>query len=765
MFALTLACGVGPLATVLYFAYVVSVQALGVQDEDRLFSVAEMRQTDRLPATGVRLDLLDAWHDRTTTTVGMTAYTVQSRVVEGVGDAHRADVASASADFARVLGVRLAAGNLADTRESGPYALVSYQYWRSRLQQNASVIGQIIRLDGTPYPITGVIENGFRFPNAATAIWLVGARLGSERTSLPLIIKLKDGVGAADAVSEATSVLKSMRPDADRVMMRVMPLREAVFGNSRDTLLRLGAACAIALGIAALNLINLVMARLGQRSTEDAIRVALGGSRRRLLESQLTEVAAASAPALALVPLLSVGFWFLLKAWLRAPAGFVELRMVPLTLIALGLAVMVCVTTTSIAALLAVGRPQPTNLWQRGTGQTPTLAARSWRHFSIALQSGGATVLVLLSILMLVTHRDLSTIDMGFSSSHLLVAELNVPRWPEHRRSALLETLTSEMQRDPSVTAVGLALGLPPTRNVMRVGFHLPEVSDRSAPLPHVSLRLVTPGFFQALGTRLRDGRYLTGRPSPQTRREAVVNEQFMRLHGAALVDRMVYVSRVTQYEIIGVVDDIRTGGPSEPIEPELYTDYLESGGVGMVLPGLTIALAVRTTDDPLKFSQTLRNSLVRVDPVFAAAAISTMDDRLRDALRTVRLRSAAMSAVSALAVVLATVGLYALAVQHLGQRHKEIAIRVALGASGHDILRAVAGREIGATLLGAAVGLACFGLSATAFDYVSYGAAKVSPAAMVLTLAAVAGIGVVAFAPLVLAAYRSGPANALRES
>jgi len=756
-FIVTLACGVAPVSAVLYLAYLTLYRPLPFAAEHQLFRVIEVSGADRRPSLSASLALLREWHQYSATVDKFAAYSFQSSVVEGLGEAHTVNVAITSPDFLALLGTPLSLGSWPDPRNLRE-AVVAYHYWQDRLGGRDDVVGRTWTLDGAAVRIVGVAGREFQFPDNDIDGWVVLARLGSDRTSVPLIVRLKQGQLAVDAEAEGERILRLLRPASNEVTVRLMPLRQALLGDPVALLTRVAVPAALTLLIAAINLIVLATLRLRDRQHDDLIRLAIGATPSALLRLHLIEMGVLGLAALVLAPAVSVIFWGAFQSWFGTAARFTPVDTIQLAAITSALTLLLLVACTLVA--VSVFRYDLNQLVQ-----APLPAGHSrprvhrLRHLSLAFQATASVLLVMMTVLVVATYVDMTQVDLGLEPESVLTAEMHVPRWSPGLSEELVTSVPRELERNGNVVAAGFALSLPPTRNTMQVTLHASRAEGTDDGRIVALLRFVSPGYLRAVGTTLLAGQYF-GEASESGIVDVVVNQQFQLAYGLGVGDT-VRMSKTLSYRISGLIGDVRTAGARDEPEPEIYAD--NRGMHNLLVPGLRVGLAVRTSTSPVLFAGTLRRTLVALHPSLSAARIETLADRYSRSIADIRLRATALLGLTFASVLVACAGLFAGITQQLATRRHELAVRRALGASSGSLVRTVLGTELAAAAAGAAVGLALSPICEVLLRPYLFGMAGFTFETAALTTAVVVGLGALAVIRPIARALRAHPLHALR--
>jgi putative ABC transport system permease protein len=349
----------------------------------------------------------------------------------------------------------------------------------------------------------------------------------------------------------------------------------------------------------------------------------------------------------------------------------------------------------------------------------------------MAGQVAVAAVLLLGAAVLGRSFIALISADRGYDPSHVLTARLPLPdaTYTPVRRSAALERVIDRVKRVPGVTAAAVSTGLPLVPGETLASFPMRSPRDGGTVHIHTSIRHVSPGYFEALRLRIRDGRGFSDSDNATAPAVILVNRVFARLYlGQSPVGSRVpagYKHGETEAEVVGIVDDVTNGAITDPVAPELYRCTLQlSDGFDDDVP----SLIVRTAGDPLGLVRVLRSIIGNEDASVALESVMTMDDRLGTSLAKPRLYALLLGAFAVFALTIAGVGLFGVLSRIVSLRTREIGVRTALGAAPADVVRLVLTQALAVTIGGVAVGLA---VSAAVGRYVSkllYGVTPYDP-------------------------------------
>ena len=618
--------------------------------------------------------------------------------------------------------------------------LLSHDAWTNRFAADSAIVGSTIDLDGDPHLVVGVLAEGFHFPAPDSEFWTPYVippftqtsmqRAPGQRTvfrnevMFSALGRLRPDVSAEQAATEARAILQRsgdgfpvLAGTSGERDVRVVPLLEEMVGEYRPALSMLTAVTVLVLLVACLNAAGLLLARAVTRQRMLAVSAALGASRSRLVRQLLTESTVLS---------LSGGLLGLAAAAIlvRAVPALVPGDIARLDDVRInGVVFAFTVGLSLLVGLLCGAGPafqralvHPVRTLNEGSAQSAggfrLLRSHRLRAALATVQVALALVLLVGAGLLLRSFAQLTTFDRGFDPTNLVTTRVRNPtlsqrpttleaileRRASHLRfqERLLDEMTTRLAPLPDVDAFGLSWSLPfagklaSTAPLRLAGTPVP--SDPND-MVRTELQIASPGYFEAMRFRLRDGRTFGHLNGPDSPRVLVANETLAReLFGnGPAVGRRVQIGSSEPWEVIGVVGDILYGGLEVTAEtqPEAFfplAQIHEETGFGMGPARITI----RTNGDSLAVIPFLREAAMATDPEATLDPVVTMDDRLSSAVAEPRLHAFFVGSLAGLTLVLAAFGVYGLLSYTVAQRQGEIAIRMSLGAGGGQILALV---------------------------------------------------------------------------
>ena len=674
-----------------------------------------------------------------------------------------------SPEYLTTLGIRplLGRGFVAGEDEPGNdrVVMLSHGIWQRRFGGDPRIVGQEIPINGVPRTVVGVLPPDVRYP-APAELWAPlsfdGGTWGLRQAHFLLVTgRLAPGVSIAQAHAEMAGIAHSLSTQYPATNTdwgtNVRSLVPDVTRRIEPILLSLFVAVGFVLLIACANVANLLLARGATRGRELAVRATLGAGRGRLTRQLLTEsvvLALAGGGVSVLVAIWGVGALVALvppgqQAYL---VGFNRVAVDgPVLLFTLALSLATAFVFGLAPALRASRTDLQAALQEEGRVGGSTSRHRL-RRALIAAEVALALLLLVGAGLTLRSFRHLLDTSPGFDVDGIALTSVALPgsKYPDGSAVArFYRDLLERVDAIPGVTAAGAGNVTPLCQCNQTTSFEI----EGAPPFPpgegpDVGWRIITPGYFAALGVPLREGRAFDAADNASARRVVIVNQTLARRYfpDGAVGRRMVLSGDSTPSEIVGVLSDLRHDGPARLPLPELYVSAAQ-------YPAGEMNLVVRTTSSPAGMLPTLRAEVQRLDPDQPVFNQRTMRDVFDLVVGTHRLALRLLGALGVLALALAAVGIYGVLVQLVAERTREIGIRVALGSDPPAVRRLVLRQGMVPVAWGLVVGLlAALGLTrALASQLVGVSAAEP------LTLATVASLlATVALAACYLPARRA---------
>ena len=780
---LTLALGIGGVTAVFSVVNAVLLRPLPYPEANRLVvlheGLARLFGEANLSAPDIAVFQRDS-HAFT----GVGGFIASGYEVSGAGTPFRAEAERVSAELFPVLGVQPLLGRTFTQQEddlSAPVTVISFALWKERFNGNPDVVGRTVDLDRRPYSIVGVMPRDF-----ATPIWMGGittrdlwvpmsltpTEKGAEGDNYDYgaVARLRPGVTLAQAQQDAErtmAIIQAKLPDA-HLSVSLRGLKEQTVRDARPLLrMLLGAVCLILL-IACANLANLLLVRSARRRREFGVRLALGAARRRMLRQLLMESSLLSAiggalglgltwvlieGAATILPKVAADLPRLDEIAVRWPVALLAIALVGATGVVCGLAPALASMRTDVLDSLREG----------GQGVGQGRSQHRLRNALVMLEVALAMLLLVGAGLLLRSFEHMASVNPGFHPEHVMTAALALPlqSYPtQEKADEFYLMLEQAMEAMPGVKAVGAASNVPVIgRNSSRLFAAQGYVRRPNEGYSLASNYLTFGNYFQALRIPLLEGRDFDASDDlPGAPLVAIVSQSFAKRyfagHDAVGMHVRVgpsYASSMPAMRVVGVVGDVKDNPLDQKQDVEMYEPISQAAAdlgpyASMVGVVGSLHVTVRTAGDPRALEAGFTRAVHRADPLLAIADLQTMDEVVATTEAPRRFNTWALSLFAGIALALSLLGIYGVLAFAVTERTREIAIRIALGATRadvecrtlrHALLLGIAGVAAG---LAAAVGATHY-LESLLFDVKPLDTVTVAgAAALLLVCAALAG-------------------------
>ncbi len=717
----------------------------------------------------------------------MAAFVEETYALSGDGPAEQRDGAYVTGDFFTVLGVRPALGRpiLADDAvPGGPRVVVlSDALWRGRYGADLSLIGRTIMLDGVATTAIGVMPPQFDYPTG-TSLWtplrFTAQQLATQRGAhyLDVIGRLRPGVSVAEANADLAAIqarLAAAYPNTDNAgPAAVRTLRESLVGNMRTPLLVLLGAVGLVLLVACANVANLLLARALRRQREFAVRTALGASRARIVRALLVEALVLALIGGAGGVLLSV--WGT-KALIALRSGDQLLasvtadgRMLAITFV-LSTA---CGLLFGLVPALHVSprRDVATALAGGGRGGSASVSAQRAKRTLAVAEMALSVILLTGAGLLLRSFLLLSAVDPGFAAQGRLTFSLSLPdaRYDTPEKSAaFFNELLTQLRALPEVRDAGIVSGLPLTGYSYTISAHDLDgrkLENAESDRLSTEVRRVSPGYFRTMGIPVKLGRGITGTDRYGAPPVVVMNEAAARLifPGGSPLDHEFLIGTSFGLKrgraggtVVGVVGNTHDAELDRDAEPTVYLSEDQ-------FPTNSVSVVLRTRTTPGALVAPARSLVSALDPDLPLYEPRSMNDVVDRSLNRQRFITTLLGIFAAVAVLLAGVGLYGVIAYSVGERTREIGIRLALGALRRDVLRLVLRGGMTLAIIGVLIGLAGSVVTTRLLAGFLYGVGPLDLPTLLLTTLLVLVSALLATALPAHRATQLEPVEALRE-
>jgi putative ABC transport system permease protein len=698
----------------------------------------------------------------------ITAYAWDEVNLTGDREPQKVQSFQVAANFFDTIGVNPAMGRafLPEEEEIGKNQsiILGHALWEQRYGSDPNILGKNIKVDGKSYTVVGVMAKGFDYPMPAEA-WIPLAFDTKERGRrdnrwLWVLGRLAPGVAVAEGKAEMQAIAQresEAYPDTNRGFALVpMPLADYMTGNlTRQYMALLLGSVAFVLLIACANVANVQFARVTGRVSEFAIRTALGGSRWRVVRQLLIESILLSIGGAALG--LLIAQWNIDMIVSHMPpdvakfvAGWKTIRLdTNAFLFAIGVSLVSGILSGIAPSLLSSRTNVTDTLKEGGRGATMSRGRHRLRGALVVAEVTLALVLLVGAGLLVRSFQGLLNVNENYSPATLLTMNMSLPDTQYATPAARLnfqEQVQRRIATIPGIPASALATHVPYADGG---GIGTDDFTIEGRPLTRredsreAILETASASYFGVMNIALRDGRFLTDADGADSEKVAVVSASLVRkyFNGENPIGHRIKVGKADSEKpwmtVVGVVSDLHYSWINKEDTPTLYRSYRQAP------PGYT-TLVMRTNGDPLKFAATVRGEIANVDPNLPMYNIKSMDKVITESIVGIAYVAVMMTVLGAIALVLASVGIFGVMSYAVSERTHEIGIRMSQGAQTRDILSLVLRGGMGMTLLGLAIGLPISFVLARTMSAILFNVQSADPIAFLvlpLLLASVAAL------------------------
>jgi putative ABC transport system permease protein len=724
---LALALGIGANTAIFSVVYATLLAPLPYHQPDRIVMVWSFVGGSR---NGVAAgDFLD-WKRQNTTFESIAAWTGRQMSLSNSNRPEQVEAQFCTPGFLGVLGQPLLLGRdfLPEEGELGKdhEVILTYRLWKNRFASDRDILGKQVRMDAEQYTVVGVLAPGAT-DRVRSELYVPLAfrpsQINHDFHWILVMARLKPGVTVAQANSDMQSVTKHIAEEFPKSNQgwgaSVEPLHNDFL--NRDTIralwILLGAVGFVLL-IACANVANLLLARGTARQREVAVRGALGATPGQLFSQFLMESLALATLGGALGVALAWGFLkallTLMPAYTLPSEADVTLN-IPVLLFTMAATMLAGVLFGCAPAFQAMHLNVNDTLKEGGRGGVG-VARHRLRHALVLAEFSLALTLLTAAGLAIHSFWNITHVDMGFRTDHILTFGLPMPtdRRPQAEQMVTFyRQMIDRVQALPGVTSASVSTGIP----VEGTNFGMPfdivgkEASDRSQRLG-AGFNMVTPSYYQTFGVRISRGRAFTEADIAGGLPVAIVNSALVkkympnvdpltqRLSVEQLIPGVANLGPAISWQIVGVYQDVRNGGPKDGDFPEIDVPFAQSPWPG-------VQMAVRTVGDPANMSKSLAAVIQSLDPDLPMADVKTMDRLLDDSMGSDRFGAVLFGSFATVALILAAFGIYGVMSFAVAQRTHEIGLRMALGAAPSQVLGLILKEGMTLGFIGLLIGFA----------------------------------------------------------
>jgi putative ABC transport system permease protein len=723
----TLALGIGANTTIFSFVSTLLLRPLPYDDPDGLVTVNHNYPSVDL-VTGVSAPGFRDYQNRARSFEQLGMAQGWRPNLTGTGPPERLVGALTSSNYLQTYGLTPVRGRFFLPEEDTPggpnVVVVSDGFWKRRLGGTDDVVGTRVLLDGEPYEIVGVMPPEFEdFLNRQREFW-VPLRLEPEdfsdnfriRESYQAVARLTDGVSVEAASREMAALAETIKQELPGTYppewtLLVGSLDEREQAGYRSTLLLLFGAVGFVLLITCANVGNMFLARSIGRRKEIAIRRALGSGRWQLIRQLLAESVLLSLLGGAAGLLLAD---FGIRALVLTGPAYLSRTEIQLDTGVLAFTLVVSLAVGVIfglgAALHGLRLDVQESIKNGGQTSRSDRSGRRLRHSLVVAEFALALMLLTGAGLMLRSIDRISEVDPGFRSDHLVTASLRLPllKYPDSpERIAFFDRAIPELEALPGVVSVATSTQVPfrpgTFTSVFNIEGYAPGPDD---PNPWGEIRTVSAGFAETMGLPLIRGRFFEGADDPDATPVVVVDTEMVERwwpQDDPIGKRITFGDPLSEaslyYTVIGVVGNMKNLGLDASPRQQLYFPYRQVGAN-------QTTLFIRTTQEPGSVVSSVRSAVLAVDPDQPISNVRIMDELIGDSIGNRRILSLLLSVFAALALILATVGIYGVMSYGVRERFREFGIRMTFGANRVTLLQMILGQGMVLAVGGILIGL-----------------------------------------------------------
>lgn len=776
----TLALGIGATTAIYSVVSHVVLRPLPYPDPDRLVNL-----WTAMPESGIeRLAVAHAEYLDYRAESGLIdeagAYFSRPMILTGAGEPAKIAAALTTSSLWRVLGIEAQIGRTLaegdDQPGAEPIVILDHGLWQSRFGGDPGIIGSVVHLNGVSRTVVGVMPPSFNFPASGADVWIPYVLDPTRRNNHHLVVlaRMREGVAFEQLQPEMDAIVERW----DRMYDHAHPMfgvlyEEQLLGQVRQPMLMLLGVVVLVLLISAVNVAGLLLARGESRQQELAVRSALGSGRTDLVWRLLGE-SLALAVAGGVLGLVVARFG--LAAILSLEPGSVpRIDEVDLDWSVLGVGFAVSMLTGLVAGAIPawrISRTDVVGVLRSGGERIASAASRQrMRSLLVIVETAMAVVLVAGAALLLRSLWHLQHVDPGLEPDRVLTAQLSLS--PSDYTNAeqvqsFYDGLLDRLNVLPGVKSAALVNSLPMRDMIRMILVHGSWLKEEGEPLG-ADVVMASASYLEAIGNPVIRGRGFTERDRSGSARVAALNETAAKAffgESDPVGEQLMILQSVPNdvgFEVVAVVQDVPTVGLGTDVRPQVYLPLpLAVAEIGGVTRAVSVVL--KTSVDPSSLAGALRSTIWDIDDQLAISNVQTMEEVVTSSLRPQRFQAVLLGLFSAIALVLAAVGLYGLLAHIVALRRRELGVRLAMGANPGRLVKLVVGHALRLSVAGAALGIAAAIASSRVIEGLLFGIERSDTASLLVTAVVILCTAVIAaFLPARRAASID-PAVMLRE-
>jgi predicted permease len=801
---LTIALGIGATTAIFSIVNAVLLRALPYPEPDRLVKILFNNPGTESYSVRFSVPELDDLRNRAGVFEHVSATARGSVDLTGGSRPQRLEFVVASPNYFSMLGATPQIGRLFGPQDFtpgySPSVVISDALWHRNFAADPKVLGRSVHLDNDPYTIVGVLPREFRHPGRASAqdveVWLTSgfratpdpASTRSARSLPQAYGRLKPGVTLAQAQDRLTAMANELRheyatdyPPEGKWTIEIQPLQEAMVGKIRPTLLVLQGAVILIVFIVSLNIANLLLARASCRQQEMAVRRALGASRGRIVRQMLTESVLLSFMGGAAGIALAVGALSFMMRFI--PSTIPRGNEVTVDWAVLSFALLISLLTGLLFGLApAIHSSQcdlSTAIREGAGGSGYSTRSTRMRDALIVSELAIAVVLMIGAGLLLRTLRDLLKENPGFNPTQVVAACVNLPSPNDPkldpyltiaRQSTFYRELRRRMNAIPGVELAGFVSDLPTTGQPFNFALGIEDRPSKSGEELRAEPIIISPDYFKVMQAPLVRGRSFDEDDQDGKLPVAIVDESTARRYwpdhdplGRRL--RIGQDPTSSWRTIVGIVKDIKHDGLDVDGVPHVYISIYQKFDAVQGVVFRDFAIVSRTSLPASILEPQIRQQVKSIDPGLPVYDVTSMNELLDRSLAARRFSAQLVGGFAGLALLLASIGIYGLLAYMVGQRSREIGLRMALGARRADILRLILQKGIVLAGVGVVAGVILSASTASMMASLLYGVRPRDPAVFLIVPLLLLAVAVLASYIPAWRATKVDPMAALRDA